>query len=243
MSKAVEIHTEWLSTGPGLRAYYARPAVGGPYPIVVCFIEAFGVNESFQELAARLAGEGFCVAVPDIYHGATIAYDDMETVVAKLKALDEAQVITETTATLDVLGGRSECDAGRTMLLGFCLGGRLAFLANAELGERITAAACFYGGGIAPREDRFGRPPLLDRVGKMRAPIMLCYGAEDASIQPEEHGRIAAALSQAKKRYALHVFPNAGHAFFSSARASYAPAAADEAWRLVLEFFACHAAG
>ena len=68
------------------------------------------------------------------------------------------------------------------------------------------------------------------------------YGANDQSIAPEEHERIALALSTNKKRYGINVFPDAGHGFFSDRRDSYNPVASDEAWAMTLAFFERHLA-
>lgn len=121
--------------------------------------------------------------------------------------------------------------------LGFCMGGRFAFMANAVHADRLSATVAFYGAGIAPNLDPVGRKPLLHLVHQMRAPLLLLYGAEDQSITPEEHGRIASALSTAHKRYTLTVFPDAPHGFFADPRASFRPEAAQEGWRLTLDHF------
>jgi carboxymethylenebutenolidase len=71
----------------------------------------------------------------------------------------------------------------------------------------------------------------------MQSPIMLMYGSEDQMIAAEEHSRIAAALSKAKKRYILNLFPNAEHGFMSDRRENYAPEAAGEAWTMTTGFF------
>jgi carboxymethylenebutenolidase len=231
------IQADWLDINADLRAWYAAPAGAGTWPVVVCFIEAFGVTEHFRDVAQRFAAAGFCAVVPDIYHGEIFDYGDMDGALGKVRALDEEQVMSEARATLEALAKRPECDADKAMLVGFCLGGRLAFRAHAALADRVVAGACFYGGGIAPREDRFGREPLLGHVARMRSPLALFYGARDQSIPPDEHGRIAEALSSAGLRYSMNVFPDAGHAFFCDARPSYEPTAADEAWRMMLAFF------
>ena len=109
--------------------------------------------------------------------------------------------------------------------------------ANAALPSRFKAAAAFYGGGIGPVEDAFGRKPLLDRVGDMQAPMHLWYGTEDQFIQPEEHGRIAEAMSRAGKQYTLTVFPGVTHGFFCEDRASYDKEAARRSWRITTAFF------
>jgi carboxymethylenebutenolidase len=77
----------------------------------------------------------------------------------------------------------------------------------------------------------------------MEAPLMFMYGSEDSYIVAEEHQRIALAMSQAKKRYSINVFPGAGHGFMSDRRDSYNPAAAKEAWDMTLAFFDRHLAG
>jgi carboxymethylenebutenolidase len=123
---------------------------------------------------------------------------------------------------------------------GFCMGGRLTFLANATYPQQVKAAVSFYGGGIAAKDDLAGRQNLLAQAKKMQSPLMLMYGSEDSYIMAEEHERIALALSQAKKRYAINVFPGAGHGFMSDRRDSYNAAAATEAWDMTMAFFDRH---
>jgi carboxymethylenebutenolidase len=109
-------------------------------------------------------------------------------------------------------------------------------LSNAVYPKQIKAAVAFYGGGIDDPADPVGRKSLLNRVETMQAPIMLMYGAEDKSIAADEHSRVAAALSKAKKRYILNLFPKAGHGFMSDRRDSYSPEAAAEAWMMTTGF-------
>lgn len=233
-----QIQSEWLQVSPQLRAYYSHPAGNGPFPLVLVFIEAFGVNDHFAEVAQRLAQVGYAAIVPDIYHGAVYAYKDFENAIGHLRSLTDEVVMVEARAVIAAVQQRPEVAAGKIAVLGFCMGGRYAFLANAALAEQVAVTVAFYGGGIAPESDSFGRPPLLQHVPAMRAPLTLLYGAEDQSIQPDEHARIAAALSRAGKRYNLSVFPGAPHGFFSDRRDSYRPEVAAEAWQITLDEFA-----
>ncbi len=230
----------WVDMADGLRGYYARPESAGPHPAVLVFIEAFGVNGHFEELAGRLAGQGYCALVPDIYHGKTYSYDDTPNAIGHLKTLRDDTVMAEAGQALDWLACQGEVAQEKTAVLGFCMGGRLAFLANAAHARRLKAAVAFYGGGIAPEKDAAGRLPLLDRIPAMQAPLLLLYGAKDGSILPGEHGRIAAALSTANKTYSLCVFPDAGHGFFCDQRKSYHADAAARAWTLALEHLHAH---
>ena len=232
----------WVDIADGLRGYYARPAGAGPHPGVLVFIETFGVNGHFRELAERLAQQGYCALVPDIYHGKTYGYDDLPNAIAHLKTLRDDTVMAEAGQALDWLARRDEAAKDGAAVMGFCMGGRLAFLANAAHAARLRAAVAFYGAGIAPERDTAGRPPLLEKIPAMQAPLLLIYGAKDASILPAEHGRIATALSAANKAYTLSVFPDAGHGFFCDQRKSYAAAAAARAWTLALEHLCTHLA-
>jgi carboxymethylenebutenolidase len=229
---------EWVDIGDGLRGYYGRPDGDGPFPAVVIYIEAFGVNGHFERLTQRFAEAGFAALTPDIFDGEIYDYSDLDNAIGHLKALDDDTVMAQTETALDFLEGRGEVKPDANCVTGFCMGGRFAFMANAALASRFKAAAGFYGGGIGPVEDFAGRKILLDRVGEMQAPLMLWYGSQDQSIPAEEHGRIAEALTAANKRYTMNVFPNVGHGFFCEDRESYDAAATEASWNATLAFFA-----
>ncbi len=237
------VHSEWFSVTPELRAYLAHPEGKGPFPLVMVFIEAFGVNEHFQDLAHRLAREGYAAVIPDIYHGKVYDYQDFDNAIGHLRTLRDEQVMSEARATLSSLRQRAEIAQGTFGVLGFCMGGRYTFLANAALAPDVACAVAFYGGGIAPKSDPAGRPPLLDQIPAMQAPLLLHYGSKDHSIAPDEHARIVEALSSAGKRYTLSVFPGAPHGFFSDRRDSYHPQAAKEAWEMTQQWFAHYLGG
>lgn len=226
-----------LSINEELSGYVARPSGAGPFPGLVVFMEVFGLKHHIQRACDKLAQAGFVAVAPDFYHGVRFEYTDMNGALDQIRRLDDAVVMGDAGATLDWLARQANVDGGRLGAIGFCMGGRLAFLAAARHPDRIGAAVCFYGGGIAPDgEDRFGRvPPVIEAEG-IKGSLFLGYGADDQSIGASEHGRIAATLTGLKKRYTLAVYPGAGHAFLCEERQSYAPAAAAKAWPEALEF-------
>ncbi len=228
------ITSDWIELEPGLRAWLARPADVESPPGVMLYIEAFGVNEHMRNVADRYARAGYAAIVPDVYHGVTADYGDMDTALGQIKKMDDAQVVRESALALDALqkAGVTKAPAA----IGFCMGGRLAFLAGLELGERLSAAVSYYGGGIGAEQDRFGRAILIERAAEFVPPLLLHYGGQDGSIPPSEHGRIAAALSEAGKHYIMSVYPQAGHGFDCNARASYDAEASAEAWDLTQRF-------
>jgi carboxymethylenebutenolidase len=235
---------EQSATTPGFvefreagRGYFAAPAGQGPFPGVLVFQEAFGVNDYVQSEVRRLAEHGYAALAPDLFDGETLPHDDMDRVYARLKTLTDAENLRRVGAAIAYFDAHDRVQHGPYGAVGFCMGGRLAFLTAATFGERIGAAASFYGGGIAPEQQRLFAP-LIDRVADVRGELLMIYGADDASIEPREHGRLAEALSAAKKAYTLTVFPRAQHGFASRDRtAVYNADAAERAWTRTLALF------
>ena len=223
------------------RGYYARPGGAGPFPAVLVLQEAFGVNDYVASEVRRLAGAGYAALAPDLFRGETLSYTDWEPVKAKLQTLDDAALLADVRAALAFLDARDEVARGARGAVGFCMGGRLAFLSAAEFGERFVGAVSFYGGSVGPERPGLF-PSVLARGVDIRAPLMFHYGADDESIAPDEHARVARALSEWKKAYSLNVYPGAGHGFASIDRPSYRRDVAEAAWAATLEFFKEHLA-
>jgi carboxymethylenebutenolidase len=220
-----------------LPGYYVAPAGTGKFPAVIVLMEAFGLNPWCKSICDRLAQAGFAAIAPDFYRGATYAYTDVPGAIAKLKSLNDESIMGDVGKSIDFLAGKPEINANGIGVIGFCMGGRYAFLASTAYPTKIKAAVSFYGGGIdAAAGNPLGRKSLLDQVANIQSPIMLMYGSEDQLIAAEEHGRIAAALSKAKKRYILNLFPNAGHGFMSDRRENFSAEAAAEAWMMTTGF-------
>jgi carboxymethylenebutenolidase len=236
---------EMVTLAGDLKGYYVRPgsvASGNPvtYAAVVVIMEAFGLNAYVKSVCDRLASAGYAALAPDFYYGETFEYTNVPDAVAKLKTLNDDTVMAEFGKGLEFLSGRTEVKPNVVGTIGFCMGGRFVYLASAVHADKLKAGVSFYGNGIAANPDPLGRKSLLDLAPAIKPPIMLMYGANDQSIAPDEHERIALALSTNKKRYAMNLFPDAGHGFFSDRRDSYNPAAADEAWAMTLAFFERH---
>jgi carboxymethylenebutenolidase len=236
-NRTQEMQKTNLSIDEHLNGYVARPSGTGPFPGIVVLMEAFGLKHHIQRACDRLAHAGFVAVAPDIYHGVSFEYTDMDKVLNHIRTVDDNRVMDETATTFDWLTGQSSVDAANLGVVGFCTGGRLAFLAATRFPERLRAAVCFYGGSIAPdEEDRFDRtPPIID-ADRIKSALFLGYGAEDKSIGAMEHARIARTLSDLNKRYTMAVYPAAGHAFLCEERQSFAPKAAARAWQEAVDF-------
>lgn len=220
-----------VADGTTMAAYVARPEQSGPHPGLLLFQEAFGVNHHIRNVSDRFAAEGYVVIAPELFHrtappGFEGSYNDFPAVMPHLQA------ITPKTAEMDVrsshewLRSNAQAKADEISSVGFCLGGRISFLANGTL--RLRAAVSFYGGGIAPG--------LLDLAPKLQAPSLLIWGGLDKHITPEHRKAVTEALSMHHKPYVNVEFSQADHGFFCDERATYEPRSARQAWALTLEF-------
>lgn len=220
----------------GVKGFLAKPA-GAPAPVVIVFMEIWGINDHIRHVCQHLAKEGFAAFALDFYDDALFPETDLEGAVGKLKSLGDQTIMSSVERAISYLKTRKDVLGDRLGVIGFCNGGRLAFLAAGTYPQNIRAAICFYGGGIDNPNDRLGRTSVLGVVPQIQAPLLLCYGAKDSSITPDEHGRISTALSRANKRYTLSVFPDVGHAFMDRSEPAE-KRATTVGWRMAAHFLA-----
>ncbi len=226
---------EFVPTAGGKRGYYAVPGGDGPFRAVLLYQEAFGVNGYVQSEVRRLAEHGFAGLAPDLFDGEVFPYE-FDKVRPKLETLTDEILLDHVRAAIGFLDAQQNVVHDAYGAVGFCMGGRLAFLTAVSFRDKIAAASSFYGGGIAPDEPRMFKP-LLDRVPDVHGELLLNYGADDEGITPQEHARLAEALSREKKRYTLSVYPGAPHGFASVDRAAYRREQAETAWAETLALF------
>ena len=224
-----------VSDGTTMRAFVARPDSGAPdrrHAGLLLLQEAFGVNAHIREVCERYARHGYVVIAPELFHrtapGFDGRYDDFPSVMPHLQALTSDGLVADMRAAHDWLIGTGGAAPGRTGAVGFCMGGRAAYLANTAL--PLAASVSYYGGGIAPA--------LLDRASSLQGRQLFFWAGKDRNIKPEHHRAVADALREAGKVFASVEFSDADHGFFNDARPVYQPAAARESWALTLAFLA-----
>lgn len=214
-----------------MQAYVARPASGGPHPGLMVFQEAFGVNSHIRNVTDRFAEQGYVAIAPELFHRTAPAgfegnYNDFPSVMPHYQAVTNEAAEADVQATFNWLRSNSKVKADAISCVGFCMGGRVSFLANSVV--PLRKAVSFYGGGIAPG--------LLDRASKLHAPALLVWGGLDKHITPESRKQVTDALEAQHKIYVNVVFSNADHGFFCDERGAYEPNAARQSWALTLEF-------
>jgi carboxymethylenebutenolidase len=221
-----------------IRAHRAAPPEGEPAPAVIVLQEAFGVDDHIRSVCRRLAREGYVALAPELYHregdGITLGYGDFSLVRPHLARLDNAGIESDLQAALRALRSDPDVDGARIAALGFCAGGFAAFLAACR--TDVAAAVCFYGGGIVHERPAMRFTPLLGEADRIRCPLLVFFGEEDASIPAVDVAALGDRLRALEKSFEIVSYPGAGHGFFNDARDSYRASAAVDAWQRTLAF-------
>ena len=228
-------HTLAVADGSSMQAFVARPEEKGSFPGMLVFQEAFGVNAHIRDVTQRIAREGYVAIAPELFHrsaapGLEVRYDDFPSAMPHMKALTEQGLSDDVRATYEWLRDSTHVVPDRIGGIGFCMGGRVSFLANATI--ELRAAISFYGGGIAPA--------LLPHAANLHAPMLFFWGGLDKHIPQDQIRSVIDAVKAAGKPYINVEISDADHGFFCDARPSYNPVAAKEAWSLVTSFLEAH---
>jgi carboxymethylenebutenolidase len=217
-----------LPDGGTMRLHLFRPAIEGRFPGILFFSEIYQVTGPIRRLAAMIAGQGYCVAVPEIYHefepaGTVLEYDEPGT--ARGNALKIAKPVAaydaDARAALTFLAAHPAC-TGHLGTMGVCLGGHLAY--RAALDPRVSAAACLYATDIHTGSLGEGQADdSLARMAQLKAETLFVWGRQDPHVPFAGRELIRARLEAAGVTYEWHEV-NAAHAFLRDEGPRYDPA-------------------
>jgi len=216
-------------------AYMALPA-SGYGPGIVVLQEIFGINSFMRDVADWYAAHGFVALVPDLFWRIrpgielTDKGDDWKKAIELYQKIDETKAVEDSGAALDFLRKHSSC-SGRAGAVGFCMGGKLAYLLSTRF--KPDCAVGYYGVGVERS---------LDEAKNLSSPLMLHIAGLDKFCPPEAQAQIHAALD-ANPLVTLHDYPGMDHAFARIGGEHYDPASAEIANLRTLEFFVSHLAG
>jgi carboxymethylenebutenolidase len=205
--------------GGSFKAYLAAPAKRSGPGIVLCH-EIFGANATMRAVADYYAEEGYTVLVTDLFWRLepVVELDDspagFDRALALYQRFDEDQGVADVDASMRALTGMPEC-TGDIGVLGYCLGGKLAYLAACRL-PSVACAVGYYGVGIEH---------ALDAAASLDGRLVLHIAGEDRFCPPDAQARIRDALS-GRDTVELHEYPGVDHAFARLGGAHYDKAAA-----------------
>jgi len=222
-------------------AYLAQPAQSGYFPVILVVQEIFGVHEYIKDTCRRLARLGYQAIAPELYarQGDPRQYAAIPDILGKVVSkVPDSQVM----ADLDACVAWARANGGDTARLGitgFCWGGRIVWLYAAH-NPGVKAAVAWYGRLTSPSTALTPRHPL-DLAGKLNGPVLGLYGGQDPGIPPDTVKKMQEALAEsanpASRASAIHVYPDAPHAFHADYRDSYRKEEAEDGWKRMHEWF------
>lgn len=211
--------------GDGAYAFVAQPDDDARHPGVVLIQEWWGIEPHIRDLAQKLAAEGFVVAVPDLYHGkiATEPNDAQRMMMMIRGNVDRAA--REIIGALDTVKAMPNVEPKKLGLMGFCIGGFMAYVVASRYRD-LGAVVAFYGAGY---------DPTPEEVAKINAPVLAIYGSKDQSVPPDQIKKIQQVFKAAGKDITVKIY-DAGHAFINPSHGMGNEKAAAEAWPLAVNF-------
>jgi len=221
-----------VNDGTTMQAYVSMPEGKGIFPAVIVLQEAFGVNSHIRNIVDRIAKEGYVAIAPELFHrtaepGFEIGYTvDFSVIMPHFQTMTTENISADIKAAYDWLQKQDNVKHEKIGSIGFCLGGRAAFIANADL--PLSAAISFYGG----RTDA-----IADKAKTLHAPHLFFWGGLDTHITTEQIETVINAVKAANKPYTNVIISDAKHGFNCDERASYNKQAAKEAWAMSMTFF------
>ena len=218
-----------------MRTFVAAPAQAGPWPGVIFYTDIFQLTEASVRWAVRLAGHGFVVATPEIYHrieapGTVLGFDD------EGKARGQADVEALTTAEFDedVAAGVAWLKerTGTVGASGHCTGGHLAF--RAAFLDDVQGTACWYPTGLHNGKLGKDQADSLARSAEIDGELLMIFGVRDPHTPPAGRRTVHEAIQD--RRFTWHEY-DAEHAFGRDIGARFDPEATDAAFAATVAFF------
>lgn len=224
-----------------MRVYVAAPSSPGVYPGIIFYSDIYQLGGAMIRLANYLAGYGYVVAAPEIFHrtepvGLVIEPDD----IGRMRGNDNARRTaiahydSDRRAVIEFLKAESSVSPGKIGTLGFCIGGHLAFRAAFE--SEVKAAACCYPTGIPSGKLGQGVADTIKRVSEIKGEMLMVFGTLDPHIPDSDRQILIKALENASIPHEVSLY-EAEHTFMRDDGYRYDSAATTSAWSEIVAFF------
>jgi carboxymethylenebutenolidase len=229
-------------------AYLAAPDQGTPVPGVLLYMDAFGVRPRLEEMAGRIAEQGYVVLVPNVFYrqGRAPLVDTstlmdpeargkmFQVLMPWMRQLTPARAMSDAGAYLDFLTAREDVADGPVGVTGYCMGGALALRTAALRPDEVAAAAAFHPARLAT--DAAESPHLL--MDRVQAEVYVAAADDDPGMPPEQQRLFEETLTRAGVRHVCEQYDGAPHGFTMSDTAAYDEAATQRHWDRLLDLFA-----
>lgn len=210
-------------SSPPMDAYQVLPAGEGPFPGILIIHEIFGLNDNIREIAQRFTRQGYAALAVDLFSGVNRVTCLLQIFYGILIRPIKNSTLEDLLAAMDAFQQEPEIDAGRTGVVGFCMGGSYALQLASVQGE-LRAASVYYGQNPRP----------LDVVARA-CPIVGSYPGRDFTARAAR--QLETKLEEFGVAHDIKIYPGAQHSFFNDRGRAYDPDAATDSWNRMLSFF------
>lgn len=224
-----------------MRVYVTAPKPEGQYPGVLFYSDIYQLGSPITRLADHLAGYGYVVAAPEIFHriepvGTVIEPDDLGRMQGNdaARRSEIAHYDADASAVLDFLKSEKTVASGQIATMGFCIGGHLAFRAACQ--PEVKAAVCCYPTGIHNGKLGRGTADTIDRMEEIEANVLMILGSIDPHVPAEGRQKIIETMQQANLKHKVVLYENVDHTFMRDDGHRFDPAATDAAWSEITTF-------
>jgi carboxymethylenebutenolidase len=219
---------EFRSNGNVAWGYLAKPSTGSG-PGVLVIQEWWGLDSGIKTMADRLAAAGFVALAPDLYHGELAGHDEMDKASRLMQSMPPDRAARDMSGAVDYLASHPSATGSGIGVVGFCMGGMLAWIIAANRSDKVKAVVPFYG---------FPQGPMEPDWSKLDAPVAGHMAERDDFFKPEAARALEAKLRSMGKKVTLTVHPGTGHAFMGphNALGTLDEALAAKIWPDVVSF-------
>jgi carboxymethylenebutenolidase len=221
--------------------FIAHPERGGPFPVIVFYMDAPAIREELRDMARRLGTSGYYVMLPNLYYRAGVMElgpinPDPESPERKrmfelMHSINIPMVMEDTKALLAYAEGEAAANTSLVGTVGYCMSGRYAINAATQFPERVKAAASVYGTQLATDQD--DSPHLA--AAKTRAELYFACAETDIYAPTEIIEKVKQGMSGAKAE--VEIYPGTHHGFAFPKRPVYDRDAAERHWERLLALY------
>ncbi len=236
----LEQHLDIRTPDGAMNSFVVHPDEGGPFPVVLFYMDAPGKREELHDMARRIASVGYYVVLPNLYYRTTREFtmvrdeEGMKRMFEMLRTLSIALIMRDTAAMLEFVDGQPLALALSLGAVGYCMGGPFVFAAAAQFPDRIKCAASIYGAGLVT--DRPDSPHLTAK--QIRGEMYFACAEIDKYAPRDQIDALEAHLEASDVNYRLERYPGAEHGFAFPQRAGvYHKPSAERHWARLFAMF------
>lgn len=231
-----------IKTADGeMPAFITHPEEGGPFPVLLFYMDAPGIREELRDMARRLGTVGYYVVLPNLYYrdGAPVdimtdrSEETMERMFGLMRTLSNAKINSDTESMLKFVAAEAQAKEGPAGIVGYCMSGPFVTSAAAAFPNQIAAAASIYGAGLVT--DRDDSPHLT--LGDIKGEIYFACAETDHWAPKETVDRLEEALKNADTNHRVEWYPGTEHGFAFPQRDVFHKAAGERHWERLFSLF------